>query len=162
MDFFKFFDWPRNKIAGGTIAPQGSIVFTYIPYQVLTSSILAEYQEQIGQYLQCSGRPVNITFNAPYAGNDYDNNFFPGNLSGNQNLVVGVKIFRNGVEVYKKHERVTGINWTPLGVMAFPMSAFNWVDVWAPAGLNYYQVYYYATSARSIEAGATHITIWES
>ena len=158
MDFFKFFDWPRKINVDPIPGKQGNIAIAGILSQTLPT--INQYLNMAVLSLACSGRPVQIHFQTQQM-NPNGGIIFPNGLSGNQNIIVGVQIVRNGVVLATKELRTQNINWTAIGIMGVSLSQFDYVDFSAPAGNNNYQINFLCSTARSYDVIGTDVLAWE-
>ncbi len=158
MDFFKFFDWPRKVNIDPIPGKQGNVALATILPQTLP--MINQYLNMAVLSLMCSGRPVQIRLQTPQ-GNPNGGIIFPNGLSGNQNIIVGVQILRNGVVLATKELRTQNINWTSIGIMGISLSQFDYVDFSAPAGNNNYQINFLCSTARSYDVLVTNVLAWE-
>lgn len=141
MDFFKYFDWPRKvTYDNGSGAPTGNLVYIDSDLVTSTPSTDATVEPFATLFLECSGRPVQLSFESIFGIIRSGGVDITSGLSRTEFYYV-LRVKRNGVQI--KYDLATVFypqGSTPATDWFSKLSQFNFIDLYAPAGKNRYDI----------------------
>jgi hypothetical protein len=160
MEFFKYFDWPRKINVEPQTVQQGNVGILNIIPQTLPA-MASQWLNMGSVVVKSSGRPISVSFQPAFAAGSNGGCFFPNGLSGNQNILLGVAVQRNGTTVQEIMFRHGILNFVPPSVVSIPLSLANFIDFNPPSGNLTYNLQFYVTAARTTDVGSTNMMVRE-